>query len=133
MSDSLDVSQTVERVKNVLYLDGNDDDPLLSSYVRAAYAFVHNAIGKDVNDFYADTNVDSLVNTAVVSLAATYFQNRLALSDTQTFPIDLTVNSIIGQLRGMRNSFEERGDDSETTDKSAQSSNCIWSGRHSSH
>ncbi|MEE6719250.1 head-tail connector protein [Limosilactobacillus reuteri] len=123
MSDSLDALQTVERVKNVLYLDGNDDDPLLSSYVRAAYAFVHNAVGDDVNGFYSDTNVSSLVEMATVSLAATYYQNRLALSDTQTFPIDLTVDSIIGQLRGTRNSFEEKGDDSETTDKPAQSSN----------
>ena len=123
MSDSLDVSQTVERVKKVLYLDGNDDDPLLSSYVRAAYAFVHNAVGDDVNEFYSDTYVSSLVEMATVSLAATYFQNRLSLSDTQTFPIDLTVNSIIGQLRGIRNTFEEKGDHSETTDKPAQSSN----------
>ena len=123
MSDSLDASQTIERVKNVLYLDGNDDDPLLYSYVCAAYAFVHNAVGDDINGFYSDTNVSSLVEMATVSLAATYFQNRLSLSDTQTFPIDLTVNSIIGQLRGIRNTFEEKSDNSETTDKPAQSSN----------
>lgn len=123
MSDSIDVSQTVDRVKDVLYLDGNEDDVLLSSYVRVAFSFVHNAIGEDVNGFYEDNNVDSLVMMATVSLAATYFQNRLSLSDTQTFPIDLTVNSIIGQLRGMRNTFEEKGDNSETTDKPAQSSN----------
>ena len=123
MSDSIDVSQTVDRVKDVLYLDGNEDDVLLSSYVRVAFSFVHNAIGEDVNGFYEDTNVDSLVMMATVSLAATYFQNRLSLSDTQTFPIDLTVNSIIGQLRGMRNTFEEKGDNSETTDKPAQPSN----------
>ena len=123
MSDSIDVSQTVDRVKDVLYLDGNEDDVLLSSYVLAANSFVHNAIGEDVNGFYEDTNVDSLVMMATVSLAATYFQNRLSLSDTQTFTIDLTVNSIIGQLRGMRNTFEEKGDNSETTDKPAQSSN----------
>ena len=123
MSDSIDVSQTVDRVKDVLYLDGNEDDVLLSSYVLAANSFVHNAIGEDVNGFYEDTNVNSLVMMATVSLAATYFQNRLSRSDTQTFPIDLTVNSIIGQLRGMRNTFEEKGDNSETTDKPAQSSN----------
>lgn len=123
MSDSIDVSQTVDRVKDVLYLDGNEDDVLLSSYVLAANSFVRNAIGEDVNGFYEDTNVNSLVMMATVSLAATYFQNRLSLSDTQTFPIDLTVNSIIGQLRGMRNTFEEKGDNSETTDKPAQSSN----------
>ena len=123
MSDSIDVSKTVDRVKDVLYLDGNEDDVLLPSYVRVVFSFVRNAIGEDVNGFYEDTNVDSLVMMATVSLAATYFQNRLSLSDTQTFPIDLTVNSIIGQLRGMRNTFEEKGDNSETTDKPAQSSN----------
>ena len=123
MSDSIDVSQTVDRVKDVLYLDGNEDDVLLSSYVLAANSFVHNAIGQDVNGFYSEPSVSALVSTAVISLAATYFQNRLSLSDTQTFPIDLTVNSIIGQLRGMRNTFEERNDSSETTDKPAQSSN----------
>lgn len=123
MSDSIDVSQTVDRVKDVLYLDGNEDDVLLSSYVLAANSFVHNAIGQDVNGFYSEPSVSALVSTAVISLAATYFQNRLSLSDTQTFPIDLTVNSIIGQLRGMRNAFEEKGDNSETTDKPAQSSN----------
>ena len=123
MSDSIDVSQTVDRVKDVLYLDGNEDDVLLSSYVLAANSFVHNAIGQDVNGFYSEPSVSALVSTAVISLAATYFQNRLSLSDTQTFPIDLTVNSIIGQLRGMRNTFEEKSDNSETTDKPAQSSN----------
>ena len=123
MSDSIDVSQTVDRVKDVLYLDGNEDDVLLSSYVLTANSFVHNAIGQDVNGFYSEPSVSALVSTAVISLAATYFQNRLSLSDTQTFPIDLTVNSIIGQLRGMRNTFEEKGDNSETTDKPAQSSN----------
>ncbi|MDD1380078.1 head-tail connector protein [Limosilactobacillus reuteri] len=123
MSDSIDVSQIVDRVKDVLYLDGNEDDVLLSSYVLAANSFVHNAIGQDVNGFYSEPSVSALVSTAVISLAATYFQNRLSLSDTQTFPIDLTVNSIIGQLRGIRNTFEEKSDSSETTDKPAQSSN----------
>ncbi|HJG17354.1 head-tail connector protein [Limosilactobacillus vaginalis] len=98
----------VQDVKNILYLDGNDDDELLNSYVIAANSFVHNAVGKDTNGFYNDSQVKALVDLAVKSLAATYFQNRLALSDTQTFPVDLTVNSIIGQLRGLKNSFEEK-------------------------
>ena len=113
----------VQDVKNILYLDGNDDDELLNSYVIAANSFVHNAVGKDTNGFYNDSQVKALVDLAVKSLAATYFQNRLSLSDTQTFPIDLTVNSIIGQLRGIRNTFEEKGDSNEATDKPAQSSN----------
>lgn len=122
-SNEVEVDPRVQDVKNILYLDGNDDDQLLNSYVIAADSFVHNAIGKDVNGFYNDFQVKALVDLAVKSLAATYFQNRLALSDTQTYPIDLTANSIIGQLRGTRNSFEEEGASDETTDKSTQSSN----------
>lgn len=113
----------VQDVKNILYLDGDDDDELLNSYVIAANSFVHNAVGKDTNGFYNDSQVKALVDLAVKSLAATYFQNRLALSDTQTYPIDLTVNSVIGQLRGIRNTFEEKSDSNEATDKPAQSSN----------
>ena len=61
---------------------------------------------------------------AVMSLAATYYQNRLALSDTQTFPIDLTVNSIIGQLRGLYAEIvEDKGGDTDAdANKPAQPS-----------
>lgn len=121
-SNETKVDPRVQDVKNILYLDGNDDDELLNSYVIAADSFVHNAIGDDVQGFYDSSKVKSLVKIATESLAATYFQNRLSLSDTQTYPVDLTVNSIIGQLRGIRNTFEE-GDSNETTDKPAQSSN----------
>lgn len=124
MSDSNStLDPCINQVKNILYLDGNDDDQLLSSYVIAADAFVHNAVGEDVNGFYADSAVKALMATAIESLAATYYQNRLALSDTQTFAVDLTLDSIIGQLRGMRNGFEEKSDSNADANKPAQSSN----------
>ena len=100
----------VPRVRDMLYLDDDSDDMLLNSYIKAAQSFVHNAIGDDVNGFYDDSRVVSLVDIAVMSLAGTYYQNRLALSDVQTYTIDLTVNSIIGQLRGLRDSFAEKED-----------------------
>lgn len=111
MSDSDEkLDNRVQKVKSLLYLDGNDDDQLLNSYVIAADSFVHNAIGEDINDFYGDSRVKPLVEVAVTSLAATYYENRLALSDTQKYPVDLTVNSIIGQLRGIYNLVAEDGD-----------------------
>lgn len=100
----------VPRVRDMLYLDDDSDDMLLNSYIKAAQSFVHNAIGDDVNGFYDDTTVSSLVEVAVMSLAGTYYQNRLAISSTSTYPVDLTVNSIIGQLRGLRDTFAERED-----------------------
>lgn len=102
MSDETpSLDKLVPRVREMLYLD--DDS--------AATSFIHNAIGEDVNGFYDDSRVVSLVDIAVMSLAGTYYQNRLALSDVQTYTIDLTVNSIIGQLRGLYNTFAEKGDD----------------------
>ena len=98
----------VKRVREMLYLDDDSDDSLIETYVKAARSYVHNAVGDDVNGFYDDAQVSYLVNLAVMSLAGTYYQNRLALSDVQMYPVDLTVNSIIGQLRGLRNSFEEK-------------------------
>lgn len=111
---------TVDDVKQVLYLDGNADDALIQGYIDAASQFVKGAIG-DNEAFYAQKSVRALYESAVKSLAATYYQYRLSLSDTQTYPIDLTVNSIIGQLRGRYGL--EVGDSGETSDQSAQSSN----------
>lgn len=98
----------VPRVRDMLYLDDDSDDQLLDSYIKAAQVFIHNAVGDDVNGFYSDANVSSLVTLAIMSLAGTYYQNRLVLSDVQSYQVDLTVNSVIGQLRALRNTFEEK-------------------------
>ena len=110
----------LEQVKGLLYLDGAADNDLLRGYIAAADQFIKNAVG-DNEAFYAKDNVKPLFESAVKALAGTYYQYRLALSDTQTFPVNLTVNSIIGQLRGR---YElEVGDDDEISDQSAQPSN----------
>lgn len=108
MSGEQQLDSLVPRVRDMLYLDDDSDDQLLDSYIKAAQAFVHNAVGEDVNGFYDDSRVSSLVTLAVMSLAGTYYQNRLALSDVQTYRVDLTMNSIIGQLRGLRDTFAEK-------------------------
>lgn len=112
---------SVDDLKGVLYLDGNDEDGLLSAYLTAADQFVKNAVGAS-EDFYVQPNVEPLVDLATKSLAATYYQNRLALSDTQTYAVDFTVNSVIGQLRGMHNHYEE-GDHHADANKPTQPSN----------
>lgn len=108
MSGEQQLDLLVPRVRDMLYLDDDSDDQLLDSYIKAAQAFVHNAVGEDVNGFYDDSRVSSLVTLAVMSLAGTYYQNRLALSDVQAYRVDLTMNSIIGQLRGLRDTFAEK-------------------------
>lgn len=110
MSGEQQLDPLVPQVRDMLYLDDDSDDQLLDSYIKAAQSFVHNAVGEDVNGFYDDSRVKSLVTLAVMSLAGTYYQNRLALSDVQMYSVDLTMNSIIGQLRGLRNTFAEDGE-----------------------
>ena len=110
---------SVDDVKKVLYLDGKDDDGLIQGYIDAADQSVRSAVG-DNDDFFERKDVQPLFDVAVKSLAAGFYQYRLPLSDTQTYPIDMTVNSIIGQLRGKYD--VEVGDDDATTDQSTSSS-----------
>ncbi|EJF00341.1 head-tail connector protein [Liquorilactobacillus mali] len=92
-----------EMFKNAFHVDGTDDDALIDGYISSAENFIKNSVGDDdeKNTFYSDSKVSSLLDTAVLSLAGTYYQYRMALSDVQAVSIDLTVNSIIGQLRGL--------------------------------
>jgi uncharacterized phage protein (predicted DNA packaging) len=100
--------------KNAFHVDGTDDDTLISGYISAAQNYIINAIGEDTDGkFYADSRIKDLFNTAIMSLAGTYYQYRLALTDVQSYDVDLTVNSIIGQLRGLWDEIEGDVDGSE--------------------
>ena len=102
---------TIDDLKAVLYLNGDDEDALLQSYIDAADQFIIGAVGDEVPAFWDDSKVIMLHDLAVKSLAATYYQYRLSMSDTQTYQIDMTVNSILGQLRGRYASAKEAQDE----------------------
>ncbi|MCS4488381.1 head-tail connector protein [Streptococcus sciuri] len=102
----MDNSAAVEELKAMMAVDGNDDDKLIESYIVAAIAFIQNAIGSD-EAFYSQKEVAPLFDVAVKALAGSYYQYRIALSDTQTYAIDLTLHSIVGQLRGLYESYLE--------------------------
>jgi uncharacterized phage protein (predicted DNA packaging) len=107
----------VPDVGNMMNLDIDDSDTLMSAYIDAAEQYVKNAVGTDIATFYTDdsTSVPALFKVAVMSLAGTYYQYRIAMSDTQTYDIDLTLNSIIGQLRGLyAQAYEEVHPDDQT-------------------
>lgn len=92
-----------KRLKLSLRIDGDIDDELLDMYINAADIFIKNAIGA-TDDFYVNND---LFDTAVVALASSYYTNRTALSNTQTYTINMTLNSIIGQLRGQWSEVSE--------------------------
>ncbi len=92
-------------------IDGSLDDELLEAYIRAAESYIKNAVGAD-EGFYADND---LFDVAVIALASSYYTERTALSSTQLYPVNLTLNSIIGQLRGK---FSEVAQDGETNQSS---------------
>lgn len=95
------MSVTKDDVKKALNLDGDDDDKMITAYITAAESFVKSAIGEDKSgNFYAREEIASLFDVAVIALTGSYYTYRIALSDTNNYPIDLTLNSIIGQLRG---------------------------------
>ena len=92
-----------------LNLDETDDTALIPAYIESAQQYIINAVGSD-KKFYDLESVESLYDTAVIALTSSYFTYRVALTDT-VYPVNLTLNSIIGQLRGLYATYsEERGD-----------------------
>lgn len=93
------MDELVAQLKTMLRIDGTAEDKLLTSYINAAINFIKDAVASD-KDFFEKDDVKSIFEIAVLSLAGSYYTYRIALVDTQSYPIDLTLNSIIGQLRG---------------------------------
>ena len=96
------MSVTVKEVASALNLDESDNDTLLSIYLDSAINFIKNAIGQEIGDvaFYTKNEVAKLFDTAVIALTGTYYTYRIAVTDTQSYQMDYTLNSIVGQLRG---------------------------------
>ena len=100
----MSVSKTT--IMQTLNLDETDDTALIPAYIESAKQYIINAVGSD-SKFYDLENVQPLLDTAIISLTSSYFTYRVALTDTITYPINLTLNSIIGQLRGLYATYSE--------------------------
>ncbi|MGY5340414.1 head-tail connector protein [Levilactobacillus spicheri] len=92
---------TLDDLKLSLRLDGDADDELLKGYLNTAESYIKQAIGTELDSFYEDTSVVDLFNTAVMALASAYYNYRSSLVPTTAISINLPVDSIIGQLRGI--------------------------------
>ena len=104
------MSVSKETIMQTLNLDETDDTALIPAYIESAQQYIINAVGSD-KKFYDLESVESLYDTAVIALTSSYFTYRVALTDTVTYPVNLTLNSIIGQLRCLYATYsEERGD-----------------------
>ncbi|KJU75132.1 DNA packaging protein [Pediococcus damnosus LMG 28219] len=93
----------LKTLKSSLRIDGNDDDKLLESYLYAATSYIKQAIGDEngVTGFYEMEGVNNLFETAVYALAGSYWYYRTSITSNTANPVDLVVDSIIGQLRGL--------------------------------
>lgn len=100
------MSVSKETIMQTLNLDETDDTALIPAYIESAQQYIINAVGSD-QKFYDLESVESLFDTAVIALTSSYFTYRVALTDTVTYPINLTLNSIIGQLRGLYATYTE--------------------------
>lgn len=96
-----------EEIMQALNLDDSDDTSLIPGYINTAESFIKNAVG-DADGFFKQEKVAPLFKTAVIALTGSYYTYRVSLADTMTYPIDLTLNSIIGQLRGLYAVYEEK-------------------------
>ena len=102
---------TLERFKKAMNLDEVEDDDLVQGYLTAAEHSIKTAVGEDKSGkFYAREIVAAMMDVAVIAIAGSYYTYRLSLSDAQSYPINLTSNAIIGQLRGFYDVFMEGQD-----------------------
>lgn len=104
---------TLDDLKLNLRIDGNEDDTILQTELNAAVSFVKNAIcggDNDTDAFFERVDVQPLFDNAVLALASTYYENRVSVSELQTYTIDAPLNSIIGTLRGIYDVNEEVDD-----------------------
>ncbi|MCG0797239.1 Phage protein DNA packaging protein [Lactiplantibacillus plantarum] len=93
----------LETLKSSLRIDSDDDDDLLKGYLSAATSYIKQAIGDDnsVLGFYEMEGVEDLFETAVYALAGSYWTYRTSITAIAVNTVDLVVDSIIGQLRGL--------------------------------
>lgn len=98
----------VEKFKQAFRVDGDDDNTLIQGYLKTAENFIKSAVGKDDANgtFYSSDGVAPLLETSTLALAGTYYEYRMSLTDVRPYAVNLTVNSIIGQLRGLYASWE---------------------------
>lgn len=96
----------LESLKISLRIDGEADDELLKQYLSTAQSYIRNAIDSEAPDaFFEQENVADNYATAFLAMASALYNNRSSLGVTQTFAVDLALKSIIGQLRGMYDSY----------------------------
>ena len=102
----------LKTLKSSWRIDGNDDDELLKGYLSAATSYIKQAIGDEngVTGFYEMEDVDDLFETAVYALAGSYWYYRTSITSNAVNPVDLVVDSIIGQLRGLYNQKQDEVD-----------------------
>ncbi|MCC6117900.1 phage gp6-like head-tail connector protein [Lactiplantibacillus plantarum] len=103
----------LKTLKSSLRIDGNDDDKLLKDYLSAATSYVKQSIGDEnsVTGFYEMEGVNDLFETAVYALAGSYWYYRTSITSNTVNPVDLVVDSIIGQLRGLYSQKQDEVDD----------------------
>lgn len=97
------MAANLETLKLSLRIDGDDDDELLNGYLSTATSYIKQAIGDDnsVTGFYEMDGVSNLFETAVYALAGSYWYYRTSITSNTVNPVDLVLDSIIGQLRGL--------------------------------
>ncbi|KZU40983.1 head-tail connector protein [Lactiplantibacillus plantarum] len=107
----------LKTLKSSLRIDGNDDDKLLKGYLSAATSYIKQAIGDEngVPGFYEMEDVNDLFETAVYALAGSYWTYRTSITAIAVNPVDLVVDSIIGQLRGL---YSQKQYEAGTNDES---------------
>ncbi|WP_446002474.1 head-tail connector protein [Weissella viridescens] len=100
--------ELLKKLKLSLRLDMDEDDDLLQLYLDTATAYIQGAVGDETSKFWQLESVKALFRTALIAQATGYYTARTSLSNIPMSPVNMSVNSIVGQLRGRYATYLER-------------------------
>lgn len=84
---------TLERFKLYARIDHEDEDALIESLIRAADTAVRDMTGKA-----PPSDCDELFDTAVLQLAAHWYENRTPVTDTGVTQVPFTLQTLLNHI-----------------------------------
>lgn len=110
-----DETENMDTLKLSLRLDNDEDDELLKLYLSTAKSFVYGAVGRDeeYKNFFEIEEVKTMLNTAIIAQSTGYYNARTSISSIPMSPVNLAVNSIIGQIRYRYDLYMEEHSDED--------------------
>lgn len=108
----LDPKKDLDKIKNALKVDSDDDDVEVTRAAMASIAYVKGAVGKK-REFYNQLSEESieLLNETILMMAEQYYYSRTALNNENVNTFTIGFTSSLLQLKAAYARFMQKSGD----------------------